>query len=214
MVDAMHAYYSARAPYMAKVVDLQPSGQVLEIVEALKGAAKDKDVLEVACGTGYWTRHVAPISRQTIATDFSDEMLAAARSQRVPRAKFVTDNAYALSNVNKRSFDLGYAMHWVSHIPMARWEEFFAAFHARLRPGATVVLADDIRRMDDTDPYYSKLADRDTYEVRRLPDGTTYEIVKTYFSPESLRQLIQPYAANLEINYERPRWWLSYQLKG
>lgn len=198
---------------MAKNLAAEPSGQLREIINALMAAATGHDVLEIACGTGYWTRYVAPVSRHTVAVDFSADMLAVARSNDLLRVEFVEDDAYTLDRLGNRRFDCCYAMHWVSHVPLSRWNAFFESLHTRLKPGATVVLADDIRRLDDTDPYYSKLADRDSYEIRQLPDGTVYEIVKTYFTPDMLRRLLAPFADKLVIEYERPRWWLRYRVK-
>lgn len=190
-----------------------PTGQIQKIITELQECAKNQTVLEVACGTGYWTPHIAPISRKIVSTDYSDEMLKVARGQGIAKASFVHDDAYQLTNVGSELFDVGFAMHWVSHIPLSRWDEFFTAFHARLKPGAKVMLADDIRRPDDTDPYYSKLADRDSYEVRHLPNEKSYEILKTYFMPQNLLKLLSPFADNIEIRFERPRWWLTYEVR-
>ena len=66
----INRYYSARAPYMAKALEAEPSGQTLEIIAQLKSCARDLTVLEIACGTGYWTRFVAPCGRNVTAVDF------------------------------------------------------------------------------------------------------------------------------------------------
>jgi SAM-dependent methyltransferase len=211
--DPMHAYYSARAPYMAPGLGIEPTGQLLEIIAELTAQARDRTVLEIACGTGYWTRHVGPVSIATTATDFSGAMLGIARSQSIANARFLLEDAYSLTGVGDARFDFGFAMHWLSHVPLARWPEFFTAFHARLKPGAKVLLADDIRRPDDGDPYYCKIGARDTFEIRRLPNGESYEIVKNYFTPDELRARLQPFAENLQIRYERPRWWLTYEVR-
>jgi cyclopropane fatty-acyl-phospholipid synthase-like methyltransferase len=211
--DPMHAYYSARAPQMAKTLAAPPAGQLLEIIAALETLARGRTVLEVACGAGYWTRFVAPGSRETVAADFSEEMLSVARAQQIAKASFLHADAYGLQDLGEARFDFGFAMHWVSHIPLARWNEFFTGFHARLTPAAKVLLADDIRRPDDADPFYSKTGTRDSYEIRRLPNGKSYEIVKTYFTPDGLRALLAPFADNMEIRFERPRWWLTYDVR-
>ncbi|MEO6876283.1 MAG: class I SAM-dependent methyltransferase [Opitutaceae bacterium] len=140
-------------------------------------------------------------------------MLGIARAQPIENARFLHQDAYSRTVVGDVRFDFGFAMHWLSHVPFARWPEFFSPFHARLKPGAKVLLADDIRRPDDTDPHYSKLGARDAYEIRRLPNGESYEIVKNYFAPEELHALLQPYAENIRIHYERPRWWLTYEVR-
>jgi len=211
--DQMHAYYSARAPLMAQRLATQPSPQVLEIIGQLRSMAQDQTVLEIACGPGYWTRFVAPVARETVATDYSVKMLNFARAQFLPNTRYIHDDAYRLRNVGGVKFDFGFAMHWVSHIPLTRWSQFFTAFHSHMKHGAIVLLADDIHRPNDNDPYYSKLDTHDSYERRQLPDGSAYEIVKTYFTPDQLRELLQPYGKNLKIHFERPRWWLTYEVK-
>jgi SAM-dependent methyltransferase len=209
----INRYYSARAPYMANALEAQPSGQILEIIAQLKSCARDLAVLEIACGTGYWTRFVAPCARNVTAVDFSEEMLEAARFQQIANARFLYEDAYSLKSLRSKLFDFGFAMHWLSHIPSARWDEFFSSFHARLKPGAKVLMADDIRRPDDEDPYFSKVETRDPYELRRLPNGKSYEIVKRYFTPDELHALLAPYATSIQIRFERPRWWLTYDVR-
>jgi ubiquinone/menaquinone biosynthesis C-methylase UbiE len=78
--DAMHAYYSARAPHMAKRLGLAPTGQLSEILQELATHAAGHRVLEVACGT---------LSQLTVATDFSGAMLAEAISTGIPNVCFV-----------------------------------------------------------------------------------------------------------------------------
>ena len=209
----MRAYYNARAPYMAKSLATPPAGQLLEIVTELEKLARGRTVLEIACGTGYWTRFAAPGSIGTLATDASHEMLGVARSLGIANARFAHDDAYALASLGDARFEFGFAMHWVSHVPMARWDEFFRSFHRHLSPGARVLLADDIRRPDDADIYYSKLDSRDSFEIRELPNGESYEIVKHFFSPQDLRARLEPYGDRIEIQFERPRWWLTYEVK-
>ena len=198
---------------MAKDVEAAPSLQVQEILAELKAQAKDKAVLEVACGTGNWTRVLAPLARTITGTDYSEGMLDVARSRQIAKARFVQDDAYSLNALGAERYEFGYAMWLVSHLALARWDEFFRAFHAKLKPGAKVLLADDIRRTNDSDPWYSKLATRDSYEIRRLPNGGTYEIVKTYFTPDQLHALLQPYAENIQLRYGQPSWWLTYEVR-
>ena len=46
-----------------------------------------RDVLEVACGMGYWTAHLAPFTRSILATNASREVLDVARSKVYPEAR-------------------------------------------------------------------------------------------------------------------------------
>jgi len=209
----MHAYYSDRAQYMARNLEDDPREFVQEIVAELKSLARGQAALEVACGTGNWTRLVAQCAESVTATDYSQGMLEVARSRQIPGTRFVQADAYNLSELGNERCDFGFSMWLVSHLALSRWHEFITAFHAHLKPGAKVLLVDDIRRPDDADPWYSKVATRDSYEIRRLPNGESYEIIKTYFTPEQLRSLLEPYADGIQIRYERPAWRVTYEVK-
>ena len=74
--DHTHAYYSAWAQHMTQKLNAEPTPQLLEIMAALKACTMNHTVLEVACGTGYWTRHIGPVSSHPVVTDFSCEMIA------------------------------------------------------------------------------------------------------------------------------------------
>ena len=76
----MRAYYAERTPYYDAVY-LKPERQadVAFLREHLPARLHGRTVLEVACGTGYWTQHIAPVVRRMVATDLTAEPLAFAR---------------------------------------------------------------------------------------------------------------------------------------
>src|SRR5438093_4209688 len=103
-------------------------------------------VFEVACGTGYWTVHVARHAARVHAVDLNEETLAIARSRAGDPAvvTFGRADAYApaLAGESHR-FDAGLAALWLSHVDRARMGEFLAAFHSHLRAGAPVLMFDE-----------------------------------------------------------------------
>lgn len=48
---------------------------------ALLAVVNQKEVLELACGTGLWTRHLAKASARTLALDASPEVIALNRER-------------------------------------------------------------------------------------------------------------------------------------
>jgi SAM-dependent methyltransferase len=198
---------------MGRKLEEDPREFVQAIIAELTQLVNGKSVLEVACGTGNWTRLVAPGARRVTATDYSEGMLTVARSRQIPNTRFLLADACDRRALGDERHEVGLALWLVSHLPLSRWHDFITAFHAHLKPGAKVLLIDDIRRLDDGDPWYSKLDSRDTHEIRQLPNGESYEIVKTYFTPEQLQSLLEPYAENLEIRYERPIWRVTYDVR-
>lgn len=99
-------------------------------------------VLEVAAGAGEWTRFIAPQTQSLLATDTCGQALARAQTQ-VPsrKVRFVQADAFALPP-DLGCFDAAFAGFWVSRIPNDRLPAFFASLHARLEPGAKVLLLD------------------------------------------------------------------------
>lgn len=109
-------------------------------------------------------------------------------------------------------FAAGLAMQWFSHVSKADMPSFLAHWHARLRPGATIFLGDNQRRIDDRDPLISIPGDPNTYEIRTLPAGQQYTIIKNYYMADELRTLLAPAADDLQITIGQRWWWLSYTI--
>ena len=101
-----------------------------------------RHVLEVGAGTGHWTRFIAPHTSSLLATDPAEHRLAVAR-QRVhsAKARFAAADALSLP-AHLGRFDAAFAGFWVSQLPPARLLDFFTSLHARLEPGAKVLLLD------------------------------------------------------------------------
>ncbi|RPI69055.1 MAG: class I SAM-dependent methyltransferase [Geobacteraceae bacterium] len=76
-------------------------------------------VLEIACGTGYWTKFIAPSAAHIVAVDSAPETIRIAK-ERVPEGivQFVVGDAYALP-VHLGEFSAAFAGFWFSHVPKA-----------------------------------------------------------------------------------------------
>src|SRR5687767_15141919 len=114
----MQSYYAARATEYDRVY-LKPERQadLRRIEEWLPDVFAGCSVLEIACGTGYWTQFFAPRCTRVVAIDAARETMEIARS-RVPPGKveFVTADAYNIPTQSMQ-FNAGFAGFWWSHIP-------------------------------------------------------------------------------------------------
>ena len=158
-----------------------------KIAEILKHAA----VLEVACGTGYWTTVIANAAGSVTATDLAQEPMNIARAKPYPKnnATFVEADAYALPESLGR-FDAAFAGFWWSHVPRQRIAEFLASLHARLEPGARVLLLDNLYVGGDSTPVTEVDAVGNTYQLRTLADGSRFRVMKNFPTKEELRALL------------------------
>ena len=78
-------YYARRAAEYEKIFakpERQPDLACLRAL--LPGLFAGRDVLEVACGTGYWTQIISGSARSILATDINEEVLEIARHKTYP----------------------------------------------------------------------------------------------------------------------------------
>lgn len=166
-------------------------------------------VLEVACGTGYWTARMARTAAGIVATDMAEETLRIAAAKGLPpeRVRFELADAYALP-ASLGTFDAAFAGFWWSHVPRSRIGEFLASLHARLSPGARVVLLDNRFVEGSSTPVSGFDAEGNTFQMRRIADGSAVRVVKNFPSEAELREALSPHAASLE-HIELPYYWLT-----
>ena len=214
MDSELVAYYRRRArEYEAIYAKPERQADLAVLRERIPGLLGGRRVLEVACGTGYWTECIAPRAREVVAVDLAEEAMAIARAKPYPpdRVRFEAADAYALPP-GLGAFGGAFAGFWWSHVPRARIGEFLGTLHARMEPGATVVLLDNRYVEGSSTPVAGFDADGNTFQVRRLPDGSTVRVMKNFPSEEELRRDLGPYATAVEYAALEYYWLASYRL--
>lgn len=171
-------------------------------------------VLEVACGTGYWTVLVARSAASVVATDAGDEPMLVARGKDYGShpVRFELADAYALAPALGR-FDAALAVFWWSHVPRSRIGAFLASLHARLEPRSRVLLMDNRYVEGSSTPVHERDAEGNTYQVRRLADGSANRVLKNFPSEAELRADLSPYASSISYRELAHYWLLEYELK-
>lgn len=208
-------YYDLRAAVYEAVYSKPERKEDLERLKTeLRSAFAGRDVLEVACGTGYWTQVIAGSAVSILASDQSEQTLEIARKKEMPtgRVEFVRDDAYSLAGA-KGDFDGGFAGFWWSHVPKSRMNEFMETFHSKLLRGSRVVMVDNQYVAGSNHPITRTDSEGNTYQTRALPDGSQHEVLKNFPTDEELRASVAAYAVELEIRRLRYFWILSYRLE-
>jgi demethylmenaquinone methyltransferase/2-methoxy-6-polyprenyl-1,4-benzoquinol methylase len=104
------------------------------------------DVLEIACGTGWWTQRLAQRAGRLTAVDASPEMIEINR-QRVadPRVQYLVANIFDWSPAQR--YDVVFFGFWLTHVPPARFEDFWRLCEQALRPSGRVGWAIEVRQL-------------------------------------------------------------------
>jgi len=214
VVHNMRDYYAHRAAYYERVY-FKPERQTdLRAMEAwLPGPFAGRRVLEVACGTGWWTPHGARDAAHWLATDVNPETLAVARTKALPPCvELATVDAYTLAEVGDRRFSGAFAGCWWSHVPLQQLAGWLQTLHARLEPGARVVFLDNSFVQTSNTPISRHDEHGNTYQDRTLDDGSVHEVVKNFPTPEQATALLGPRAQQVQWSEYTHYWVLSYEL--
>jgi demethylmenaquinone methyltransferase/2-methoxy-6-polyprenyl-1,4-benzoquinol methylase len=206
-VHGMQRYYAQRAAEYERIYDKPERQADLAAIKAwLPPLFAGRDVLEVACGTGYWTPHAAAASASWTATDVNDEVLAIARTKPLPpdRVRFEIADAYALQG--PRRFDAAFAGFWWSHVLREQASAWIDRLHGTLLPGARVVFLDNRYVEGSSQPVTRRDAAGNSYQSRRLDDGSTHEVLKNFPTAGELHHLLGDRAGDVAWT-EWPYFW-------
>jgi demethylmenaquinone methyltransferase/2-methoxy-6-polyprenyl-1,4-benzoquinol methylase len=194
-------YYAERAAeyddwwYRRGRYELEPDAlarwqaDVAEAATALEGLAPFGSVLELAAGTGIWTRKLVELADRVLALDANAETLALNTSD----ADLVRADVFEWRPAER--FDLVFFSFWLSHVPEERFDEFWGLVGDALVPGGRVFLVDS----GAGDTAHTGTDQVDGEETRSLSDGRTFRIVKRRWGPEELAERVRPLGFELDL---------------
>ena len=138
----MQSYYAARAgEYDTVYQKPERQADLRQIEQWLPTVLAGETVLEVACGTGYWTQFLAPVASSIVAIDAAPETLR--------------------------------------------------GLNSALEPGARVVLLDNLFVANSSSAIAEQDPSGNTYQLRKLGDGSTHRVLKNFPSEAQLRALVE-----------------------
>jgi SAM-dependent methyltransferase len=219
LLAEQRSYYDARAPEYdewwqrrgrfdrGEEALLEWQRQVTVVDDALASFGATGSVLELAGGTGWWTERLARTADSLTVVDSSPEVLALNR-ERMGRS----DVDYVVADLfdwqADSHYDVVFFSFWLSHVPRARFGEFFSLLCSCLAPTGRVFLIDN--RNDPQpgattkDPFVLKY-DTDLH-VRRLRDGSEHRVVSVMYEPGELQSLIE--GEGWKAGIQATRWFI------
>jgi ubiquinone/menaquinone biosynthesis C-methylase UbiE len=215
-VDRINEYYSKRAQEYEQIYqrnDPIRQSEQNKIAEEIKKVFHNKRVLEIACGTGFWTAFLSEVAKEIVAIDNSDEVLEIAQHKkyRCP-ADFQKCDAYNLP-FPARSFDGGLASFWFSHIPKEKIKLFLDGFHRVLLDKAIVFMADNVFNEGIGGKLVRVKGENNTYKIRILRSGEKYRVLKNYYSRKEIVNIFSKSVNLLDIYFGNCFWYVCYEVK-
>jgi ubiquinone/menaquinone biosynthesis C-methylase UbiE len=210
----MAEYYRQRAPrydVLYKTPEWRENLAWLKTWVANRTAGRS--VLEVAAGTGFWTKTAAAKATAITATDCNPEVLALASNRGLGRhVTFAVADAYQLPTFDG-VFGAGMAHLWWSHVDKLREHQFLRGFTSRLLPGAELLMIDQ-RYVDGYSmPAFRRDRAGNRYELRSLENGRVFQIIKNYPTPEQLQATMSHFCEEVQITSLRYFWALRGRVR-
>ncbi len=198
LIEEQQRYYRERAPEYDQwwerigAYDRGPEenarwrADIAEVERALEAFAPRGAVLELAAGTGLWTRHLVRYAESLTAVDAAPEALELNRTRVGDGVELVSADIFEWEP--PRRYDVCFFGFWLSHVPVPRFAEFWQLVDRALVPGGRVFFV-------DTQPpsmSWSTVELDGDVARRQLNDGREFEIVKRYYDSSTLqRQLAE-----------------------
>lgn len=206
-------YYTRRAREYEQIYQRAERQEDLQkLRDRILGTFGGKHVLEIACGTGFWTEVLAGCAASVTATDISEQMLGIARAKQLdPHLVTIAQaDAYALPGF-RRHFNAGLAGFWWSHVPKGRLAGFLQDFHRSFAAHSTIMFIDNIFVEGSSTPISRRDGEGNTWQIRRLHDGSTHEVPKNFPTEQEIRAALTDLATDVKIEFLTYYWILTYQ---
>ena len=207
LIDEQIAYYRGRATeYDAtSMPDGDPFAAHAEAIRAaLAASVQGGRVLEIAAGTGQWTGLLAERATELVVTDSSPEMLDLNRSKVGQRGNVRCEVVDAFAVPASHGFDTVFFGFFLSHVPLNRFEAFWAVLDGALAPGGNVLFADEAAPGISDEEWIDRAAG---LVHRRLQDGRTYRAVKVLWEPADLEGRLAELGWDASVHAEGLFYW-------
>ena len=181
-------YYNKRlVEYEAIYAKPERQTDLKKLVAHLQADVKSCSVLELACGTGWWTERLAPHAASWTATDADPGALEVVRHKNIQGLSAIhTLNAYQ-PHVTA-PVDCVFAAHWYSHLLHDECAAFLNAVSTCLKPGGRLIMLDNNYVTGSSTPISRTDVHGNTYQARPLQDGSMHEVLKNFPSHSQLKE--------------------------
>jgi 2-polyprenyl-3-methyl-5-hydroxy-6-metoxy-1,4-benzoquinol methylase len=165
--------------------------QAAELERVLARFDPRGEVLELACGTGLWTRRLVDHAAHVTAVDAAPEVLEINRA-RVgdPSVTYVQADLFEWTP-EPGAYDACVFTFWLSHVPDSRFAAFWERVGAALKPGGRVFFIDSARTASSTAADHRLPEEGEATMTRRLDDGREFQIIKRFYDPDQLTRALR-----------------------
>jgi len=208
-------YYSSRAKEYENIY-YKPERQndIPKVISYLQKHFKNKVLIEIACGTGYWTQKVSKTAMHILATDINKSVIDIAKSKyyEANNVEFQLVDIFNLPN-NLGQFEAGFGGFIWSHIPKHKLRVFLKNYLSLIKPEGLAIFLDNNYVEGSSTLIYKTDKAGNTYQKRILQDGSEHSIIKNFPSDEEILSYVTPVSKDFEITRFDYFWAVKFYKK-
>lgn len=204
------SYYRDRAAEYDRVYLIPEEQQDLaEATKIFQKLFSGKKVLEIACGTGYWTAQISKSATSVFATDINQTVIEIAQSRKnYENVVFEVADMYSL--ITESKYDALFGGFIWSHILVQNLDVFLYKIKGLLQLNGIIAFIDsrqvkggshDIRSITQADEHGN------TYQKRHLENGTTHLVLKNFPSHEFLVEKLSKFTVDITY-FDLEYYWI------
>jgi len=213
--EQLVGFYAKSAANVERVYD-KPERQddLADLRDDVAQVLRGHVVLELACGSGYWTSVIAEVADSVVAIDINPGMIALAEKRGLAgdKVRFRVADALELPDDIGEFTAVFVGFYW-SHLERDEQEHLLAQLRKRLGKDVLLVLADDAYVEGSSETVARTDAQGTTWQIVAAPDGERCEMPKSYPSDSALRKRLAPSVREIKIVRSEYYWLLTCRLK-
>jgi len=204
-MDKLQQYYQQRAKEYEAIYDKPERQDDLEVLYiSLQELVSNANVLEIACGTGYWTKTMAKTCHSIQAIDYSTSVLEIAQAKEYgnTQVNFQQEDFWKLQ-APKIKKDVVFGGFIWSHIPNEKLIDFLQLLRQQIKEGGKLLFIDNQYVAGSSTPISRTDKHGNTYQTRRLANGKEFEVLKNFPNSREVYELIRKMKLVVE--------WIDYK---
>ena len=217
IIDQTLEYYQKRAGEYDHIYLRDDPGRQAELArlyDLSRQLLAGRDVLDVACGTGFWTRVVSQTAKAVVGIDVNPATLAEAKrkSYACPVSFVWADIRHLPIKAEGKNGLL--ATYIASHVRREELRHLGQVLADVLTPGSPAFLCDNNLFSEMIPELIWDDRHQNTYKKRRLENGEEYIILKNYFEADELEAIFSGWGTIERIVYDTYYWAVALRMRG
>ncbi len=204
-------YYQKRAKEYEQVYQKPERQYDLEGFHiSMREEANNKNILEIACGTGYWTKTLAESAKMIHACDYNEAVLE------IAKAKDYSNTPVTFQQLDfwelqkpKQLYDMVFGGFIWSHIEKEKLPDFIELLWKQVHKEGMLLFMDNRYVEGSSTPIARTDQMGNTYQIRRLANGEEFEVIKNFPDMLEIYSLLAEMDLNMEWSESEYFWTIT-----